>query len=360
MTVSGSSAWNPAVTSMVAQSLRNLGVIAEDENPTAGMYSTAVFQLNSIVAAAQATGLHVWTEEEGILFPQVGVPKYTIAGATPDAHTADADLWLQLTLTANVAAGAYIIDVNERDGVLAGDNIGVILTNGYTFWTTVAGSYDPLLDSGGNILLDDQGHILYANESLKGTPVGSGPGAIPLEDFIPAAGASVGAFVLDYTDNLVRPLKVPNARLLYLGGNGAPANPNETPMTIMSRQEYMDLPNKRSQGAPKQWFYSPQRDSGFFYIWPVPVTTAWAIRFTWYRPLQDFFLPGNTMDFPQEWFAPLMWNLSRDLMGIYSTPPARQQYIMNQAAQYGDLAVSYDRESEPIQFGMDWATANND
>lgn len=329
MTTSGLSTFNPAVTLLIAQAHRQLGVIAEDEEMTAGMYSTGIFQLNSIVAAAQAIGLHVWTEEEAILFPQVGVAKYVIGGPTAalNAHTSDADSWLQLTLAAPAAGGATSIVVQLATGVLAGDNIGIILNDGTTFWTTV-----------------------------NGAPVGQ---AITLTAPLPASGASVGAFALDYATPIVRPLKVPNARLRYLGGSGTPSNPNETPMTIMSRQEYMDLPNKLSPGTPTQWFYSPQRDSGFFYIWPVPVTTAWAIRFTWYRPLQDFFLPGNTMDFPQEWVAPLMWRLAADLMGIYSTPPARQQYIMAQAAQYGDLAETYDRESEPVQFGMDWTTVNN-
>jgi hypothetical protein len=34
------------------------------------------------------------------------------------------------------------------------------------------------------------------------------------------------------------------------------------------------------------------------------VTSAWAVRFTWYRSLQDFIDPTNTADFPQEWAAP--------------------------------------------------------
>lgn len=329
MATSGQADWNPAVTLMVKDILQNLGAIAEDETPTAGMYAGTIFKLNMIVAAAQAIGAHVWTEEEAILFPQVGVARYVIGGPTLalNAHTSDSEAWLQLTLAANAAGGATAIIVESALGVLPGDSIGVIVNDGSTFWTTVSGS-----------------------------PSGS---TISLADPLPATGASVGAFALDYAVPIVRPLKVPAARLRYLGGNGTPNNPNETPMTIMSRQEYMDTPNKLSPGTPTQWFYSPQRDSGLFYIWPVPVTTAWAIRFTWYRPLQDFFLPGNTMDFPQEWVAPLTWTCARDLMGVYSTPPARQAYINQQAALYGDLAISYDRESEPIQFGISWEVANN-
>lgn len=330
MTTSGLATFNPAVQLIVAAALRALGIISEEEEPSGEQFATALYTLNTIVAALQATGAHVWTEEEAILFPQVGVAKYVIGGPTLslNANTAPADAWLQLTLSANAAGGATTIAVQSAVGVLSGDNIGVILNNGLTFWTTV-----------------------------NGAPVGS---VVTLDSALPSVGASSGAFALDYVTPIVRPLKVPGARLRYLGGNGYPNNPNETPMTIMSRQEYMDLPNKLSPGTPTQWFYSPKRDHGDFYIWPVPVTTDWAIRFTWYRPLQDFFLPTDTMDFPQEWIAPLQWALALDLIGDYDVPPPRQQYIQQQAAKYADLVVNYDRESEPVQFGLSWESVNND
>lgn len=352
MTTSGSAAFNPAVTLIVAQALRQLGIIMEDEDPTGAMYSTGVFQMNALVASAQATGAHVWTEEEAILFIEPGVPKYIIGGPTLalNAHTADADEWLQLSLAANASPGDWTVQLSDVTGVLEGDNIGIVLNDGSVFWTIANGQ--PLLDSQGNPITDANGNIITAGVFGAGDIVG-------VAAQIPASGATAGAYVFTYTTPIVRPLKVPNARLLYLNQNSPPNNPNENPMTILSRQEYMDLPNKRSQGVPTQWFYSPQRDQGLFYIWPVPVTTAWAIRFTWYRPLQDFFAPGNTMDFPQEWVNPLLWGLARDLMGIYDTPPQRQAYINAQAAQYADLTVSYDRESEPVQFGLSWESVNN-
>ena len=320
MTVSGSSSFNPVVLDIIAQALRQLGVIDENETPDAAMYSTGLFQLNAIVTAAQATGLHVWTEEEAVLFIEPEQVRYEIGGPGTNANTSDADDWIELTLQSSAAAGATSISVNTIVGVASGNNIGVILENGVTFWTTV-----------------------------NGAPSGS---TVHLSAALPAI-ASSGSFALVYSTPISRPLKVPAARLLYLQGL------NETPMTIMSRQEYMDTPNKLSPGTPTQWFYSPQRDRGLFYIWPAPVVSGWAIRFTWYRPLQDFFSPTDTMDFPQEWVSPLMWSLCRDLMGIYDTPPARQAYIENQAAAYAELVVNYDRESEPIQFGMDWQAVNN-
>ena len=285
------------------------------------MYGKAIFQLNAIVSAAQATGLHVWTEQEGILFLQggsngaPGQVRYEIGGPGINANTADSNEWLELTLAQTYATGATSIQVTSATGVLAGDNIGVVLDSGATFWTTVSGA-----PSGNTITL-----------------------ASPL----PSSTTS-GNFALDYVTNISRPLKIPAARLMYLNGL------NETPMTIMSRQEYMDTPNKLSPGTPTQWFYSPQRDRGLFYVWPAPVNSSWAIRFTWYRPLQDFFAPGDTMDFPQEWVSPLMWNLAYDLVGMFDVPPDRQAYLKDQKMTYGDLAISYDRESEPVQFGLSW------
>jgi hypothetical protein len=320
MTVAPTASWNPAVTQLVTIAYQQIGAIAEDELPTAEMYASAIFQLNGIVKSAEATGLHVWTEEEAVLFLQLGQPKYIIGGPTLalNANTSDADAWEELTLTASAAGGASSILVNSTALVQGGYNIGVILNSGVTFWTTI-----------------------------QSIPVA---GTINLTAPLPASGASQGAFALVYTTPILRPLKVPTARLLQLNGM------IETPMTVLSRQGYMDLPNKLSPGTPTQWFYSPRRDQGFLYVWPVPVTTSWAVRITWYRPIADLLLPGNTIDFPQEWVNPLMWRLAEEMMGTFDTPIAKQQYITRMSQNYTDLVISYDRESEPIQFGIDWAT----
>ena len=315
MTTSGSSTFNPAVTQIVTNVLRHLGVLMEDEQPTGGQYTDVIYVMNTVVAAAQATGLHVWTEDEAILFLQPGQVRYEIGGPGTNANTSDANDWDRLTLTASAAAAATTITVDTIVGLSSGQNIGVILDSGITFWTTISGA-----------------------------PSGS---TVTLASALPTA-ASSGNYALVYTTAIVRPLRVPNARLYYLNGG------NEIPMVIMSRQEYMDQPNKLSPGSPTQWFYTPQRDRGILYIWPAPNLSFWAVRFTWYRPLQDFFSPGNTMDFPQEWIAPLTWATAKDCISMFDVPPERMQFIMNQAASYGDLATSYDRESEPIQFGMSW------
>jgi hypothetical protein len=321
MTVSGVSTWNPAVTFMVRQSLINVGAIAEDEEPTGQQYSDGVFQLNAMVKSLEATGLHVWTEQEAILFLQVGQPKYVI-GNGGTAHTSDADQWEQLSLQSSVLAGSPDLPFALVLGVSVNDSIGVVLDSGLTFWSTVSAVSDT---------------------------------SITLADPLPSS-ASGGNFVLVYTTPILRPLKVPKARLLTFQPTGG-AGPSETPMTVLSRQGYMDLPNKLSPGVPTQWFYSPQRDQGYFYVWPVPIASNWAVRFTWYRPLQDYLVPNDTSDFPQEWINPLIWNLAHEMGPSYSVPPAKWAMIEKMAEQWGDVVLSYDRESEDVQFGLDYTNS---
>jgi hypothetical protein len=317
MAVSGVADWNPVLLEIIKAALLNATAIDETEEPAAPLYGDGLFRLNAMVKTIEATGAHVWTEEEGILFLQPDQARYVIGGAGA-AHTADADEWQELELAAAVAAGASTVTITDASILLDPDqNIGIVNNNGATEWFTI--------DS---IVLGDTVNLSGALE----------------------VGCDAGNFALVYTTAINRPLKVPNARLLTLNGL------NETPMTIMSRQEYMDQPQKLTPGVPTQWFYSPRRDTGLLYVWTAPQFSNWAVRFTWYRPLQDFLVPSNTADFPQEWINPLIWNLSKELAPGYGVPTETWNRIVTMADTYGMMVVDYDRESEPIQFGMEYPT----
>lgn len=326
--VAATSAFNPAITDIITSMYRDLDVITDSETPTAGQFNEALFKMNSLVKSMEATGIHVWTEEEAILFLQPLQARYQIglsssgAASPTNAHTADADAWLPSSLAQSYSAAASALTLTSPVGVM-GDNIGIVLGSGVTFWTTIASV--PSLDQ------------------------------VTITAPLPGA-ASSGSIVLGYPagGEIARPLKVPNARLLTFAANTGAQGPQETPMTILSRQGYMDLPNKLSQGTPTQWFYTPQRNVGYLYVWPVPSVTNWAVRFTWYRPLADLLVPNNTLDFPQEWVTPLRWLLANEMRLGFSLPAKRSDDIKEQASNWMDIVASWDRESEPIQFGMDY------
>lgn len=315
MATSGVSNWNPALVDIIRKALLNATAVAEDEDVAPELYSDALASLNGLVKTIEATGAHVWTEEEAIIFLQPGIARYTIGGDTPTAHTSDADDWLELVLAQPAVQGAAAIVLQDASGVVSGMNLGVIDENGLTEWFTAASD-----------------------------PVGQ---TVALSGLL-AANAPSGNFVLAYETPITRPLKIPKARTLQLNGL------IETPMTPLSRQGYMDLPQKLSPGVPTQFFYSPRRSDGLFYVWPVPVLTMWAARVTWYRPLQDFLDPLNTADFPQEWVNPLIWNLAKEIAPSYGVPEPTWQRIVSMADTYALLALDYDRETEDVQFGMDY------
>lgn len=316
MAVSGISSWNPVLQTIIRAALLNATAIDENEEPDAALYYRALDQLNGLTKSIEATGLHVWTEEEAILFPQPGAARFVIGGSSPTANACDAFSWVQATLAANSAAAATTVTVEDDAGISDGDVIGVQLSTNLWQWTTVNGA--PALN------------------------------VVTLADPLEAAVES-GVFAVTYppASAIGRPLKIPDARLFTL------QSLQETQMTVLSRSDYMDLPDKTSQGVPTQWFYSPRREDGQLFLWPVANLPAWAIRFTWYRPLQDFISPTNTGDFPQEWINPLIWNLSKELAPSYGVPEATWARIKEMADNYALLALSYDRESEPVQFGLD-------
>ncbi len=330
MTVPSTASWNPTITQLIAEMYRDLDIIADDEEPTAAQYNTALFKASSMVKSLQATGIHVWTEEEAILFLQPYQARYTLGSSTTadNAHCCDADRWTQTSLSASLSAAATVIPVTLSTGMLVSDKIGIALDSGVTFWTTVT------VIAGNNVTVAD---------------------ALP-------SSASNGNLVVDYPPaaQIGRPLKVPRARYLTYANSSGMSNPGpgnlENPMTILSRQEYMDLPQKQAPGVPTQWFYTPQLGLGYFYIWPVPTNSAYGVRFTWYRSIADLLVPTNTLDFPQEWATPIRWLLANEMKTGYSLSPSKATQVTDNAAHWLEVVSGWDKESEPIQFGMAWET----
>jgi hypothetical protein len=131
----------------------------------------------------------------------------------------------------------------------------------------------------------------------------------------------------------------------------------DIPLRIISREEYNGISNKLADGTPNCVFYDPEYDvpgsnsganaKGRLYMWPVPDATV-AARYTLYfiytRPLQDFSGLTDTLDFPQEWFNAVRWNLALSLCPSYEVPLGKMDRIKVLAKESLELAMSWDRE----------------
>lgn len=325
---SGTATWIPTGYGIIADALLNCGAIDEDDigNIPGPMYQSTLFKLQSMTKAWITTGIHVWTEQEAILFLQPAPFTRYLLGGTTTAMCCDAYSYTYSSLSVNAGPGAATINVQApvQNGLNyeVGNNVGVVLDSGATFWTTAT--------------------------SVSGLQIGL---AAPLPS---NASNGENVFTFPPSAQIIRPLKVPNCRYVTWAQNNPGAPVIENPMSVLSRQEYMDQPQKQTPGVPNQWFYNPGRDQGEFFPWNPPVGSNYACRFTWYRPIYDWTSPLSTQDFPTEWAAALTWNLTREIEPSYGVPPATSAKIEKLALQYLEAALSWDREPEPVQWGMDW------
>lgn len=314
MTTSGQTNYSPQAVKIFTDAMIDLAVINEDEALTPAQLQACFRKANGLIKNWEATGLHVWTEQEGILFLQKGQTRYLLGGASTD-HFADAFGYQLTTTSANVAAAGAAVPLASTAGFAANQKVGIVMDTGEAFWTTV-----------------------------NGAPAG---GAITLAAGVSGA-VSAGAFVYSYTTDNVRPLQVPAARRLAFTGMV------ETPLgKLWSRREYMDQPNKTATGLTTAAFYNPARDQGEMFVWQSPPDANSALRFTWYRPLETFLTNTDTADMPDEWSLALEWNLAKEMGLGQSIPAERWKEITAMAAEKFELVSGYDREAQSIYFGRD-------
>ncbi len=316
---SGTTSYNQVATEIITDAYRICGIINDEEDPTPGQFRTAMTALNSMVKELESTGIHIWTTEEAIRFLQQGQYRYLLGGTNTD-HCTDAFSYVLGELAESAALGATSVTLATTDGMSVGQYFGVVLDDGSAYWTTI--------------------------RTMTSTVVNFATGAA-----LPSS-ASYQNNCFAYTTKLIRPLRIPAGRRLAYAGL------IETPLTkMMARQDYMDLPNKLNPGTVTQAFYNPARDQGELFVWPAPQDATNAVRFTWYRPIQDFLNTDDAPDLPQEWLNCLDWNLALELCPRFSVPSERWDRITIMATQKLDLVRGWDREPQSVYFSLGYDTA---
>lgn len=318
MATSGTSAFTRTRNEIVHASARKVEAISQGEVLRGRELNEFNEGLNGLVKHLQGSGIHVWTTSEATLFPQVGQARYALSSSSTDHATMS---YVAAELAVAGASGATSITLDDDDGIANGDHIGIVLDTGSLYWTTVNGT--------------PSGNVVTLTAGLTGS-------------------AAAGNAVYAYTTKIVRPLKIVDARKY------TPASGIESPtITMISRQEYQGLPNKAQRGSLVQAFYDPQLTTGYLNLSLVPSTVNELVNFTWHRPFDVFAAAGDTADFPDEWFQALVFNLAVVMAPEYSVPDAKMSGpygIGTLAKQYLDEMSGFDREAEPVQFGIEmWA-----
>lgn len=151
--------------------------------------------------------------------------------------------------------------------------------------------------------------------------------------------------------NIPKPLKV--IQMWNTNISGA----IDTPMRILTKQEYNTLGNKQSTGIPIQGYYDTQRDTGILHLFPVPSTDAasgYHVTFVYQRPFEDFVASGDNPDFPQEWLDALKYGLAVRLAPEYGVPLEQRQMLKKEADEVKQSALNFGLEEGSIYFQRDF------
>ena len=262
--------------------------------------------LRQMIKRWQVPGAHLFSQNDATLFLQPTQVKYQLGNSSSDHAT---ESFTETTLSAAASSGAATVSLTSSTDLAVSDNLGIRLDDGTRQWVTVA-SLGPLVFT--PVLTDD---------------------------------ASSGAVVFYYTTDLERALRVPDARRRQ--GSGSTAT--ETEMVVYGKNEYQNLPNKSSSGAPTIFYYDPKQLHGDFFIWSAPTSIDDLIKFTYYKPLAAYASASDQGDFPDEWGQTIAYNLA-----VFAKPkfPGFDMHpnvpVMAQQ-MYTDL-MDWDQEDASVTF----------
>lgn len=315
MSTSGTVTFNQTRDQIISDSLSLLGVLSAGETANTNDISLCSNLLNKMVKAWMGQGIHLWTEESGTVFFVQNQAQYNILAGASGAKASDGTgTPVETTLSSAASNGASSISVTTATGMSSGDVIGVVQDNQTILWTTINGA-----PSGTTVTL-----------------------LSPLTN-----AASSGNSVFTYTSQMPRALSIQSARLRNKSGF-------DRYIKMITRDEYMNIPEKTSSGSPVIVMYSPQLSRGEIYVWPVPSDVNERLEVSWLREIQDFDSGTDNPDLPQEWLEALTYNLAVRAApayginlssgGIQGNPD-----ILRQAAQYLEEMKAWDAEQPYVK-----------
>lgn len=149
-----------------------------------------------------------------------------------------------------------------------------------------------------------------------------------------------------------RPLRIKQA-FIRNTSSGA-----DSPVRIITREEYWSLGNKSSTGTPTLLYYDPQLTAvlSMVYLYPAPDATAasdYTLHIIYSRPFEDFDASTDTPDFPQEWYEAIKYGLAVRLAPEYGVPLDIRNDLKSDLAVIKRQVMNFDQEDGSIFFVPD-------
>ena len=249
-----------------------------------------------------APGLKTWTIRHAFLFLQGNQYQYTLS----QSATGWCEGFTSIATTATVSSGTAV-NVSSTTNIATGVNFGLVLDNGNIFWTTV---------------LSIVGNVVNLNA------------AVPSQ-------STVGATVFTYTtaQQATQPLFIKTAVL-------RDSTSNDIPLRLMTLEDYAYLPSKTSiTNISDPMAIYPEFQLGYTNLFidcggAQDVTKYIVIDYL--EPIQDMVNPNDSFEYPQEWFLPITFGLSKLISPMFRavwTPELETTLT-------GSLAIAKQKDAE--------------
>lgn len=125
----------------------------------------------------------------------------------------------------------------------------------------------------------------------------------------------------------------------------------DTPIEPLSIQEYNQYGAKSSLGVVNSYWYQPLNDSSspaissFIKFYPTPVDATRTVNLVCLSTLRDVNLGTDPVDFPQETYNALCWNLANEISMEYATSMDRVNEIKLRAKESYMEMVDWSQEN---------------
>lgn len=304
MARSGSYNFTLTRNNLITHALRSINLIAKNETPTDEMMQYSADALNILIKSWEGEGIQMWNRRRGYLFTAYQTESYTLGPTGTHATNS----YISTQLNGALAASATAVTVDSTTGMTVGDNIGVELTAGSRFWTTIA--------------------TIPTSTTLT------------LTTGVTTAAAD-NNYVITYTSKIQRPLRLVQATLKDI------TTSIEVTMAPISYDQYFDYPNKTTDGQSSTYYYDKTMDNGTLYLYPRPNNVDKIVCFTYHEALEDVDSSTHDVDFPTEWLAALKWNLAVELAYAYGKYPELEK-IEPKALYHKNLMQWFDTDEEDL------------
>lgn len=308
MSTSGS--YNFALTrnDIISLAHQHVGLLGEGESCTSAQLSEGANLLNMIVKLRAADGMPLWAMKRGSILPFSDT-----SSINTNSHVVSN--YDYTTLAADAAASATSLTITAAGNTSNSDQIGIELDDGSVQWTTISS--------------------------------GGGTTTLTIATGLTSAAGS-GNYVYYYTASAdripARPLRIVDANMLQI------TDSHTWGIDILTQHDYYLLGNRTTEGVPNAIYYDASLGDatadpttnwyGVIYVYPRFTNGKYVIEFTYQRPFQDFDASTDNIDFPQEFYLPLMLELAAILGPKAGVTREERSALFAEAKMYRDEALA--------------------